>query len=192
MAIQSFLVPVFAITTLVHGIVLPLNDLPDPLPAAVIDAPTCSDKAQGTTSTYTASGNTNVFDISCGEDYYGGDLRSLNTDSFQSCLEACSTEVACTSVAYNNGSCYLKKKLTSAVSDTNVWSAKKKNQPITNAGLSCDGNLSDGTTYPSAKGPFKITCGKDYYGNDLTSTGTDTFEACIQICASTPKCVDVS
>lgn len=47
-------------------------------------------------------------------------------------------------------------------------------------------------TYTSSKGDFKIICGKDYAGNDLPSTNTKTFEACIETCATTDRCVDVS
>lgn len=39
---------------------------------------------------------------------------------------------------------------------------------------------------------FQIHCGTDYYGGDLSNTAAATFEACINTCAATTGCVDVS
>ena len=131
--------------------------------------PTCSDKDQGSTFSYTSSGST--YDVLCGKDYYGGDLRSMQTNTFGDCLSACNTESACVTVAFRDGACYLKSTVTSAVSDANVWSAKKSGAKS----LSCDGKASDGATYTASKGQFKIICGQEYAGGDLTSTSTANF-----------------
>jgi hypothetical protein len=152
--------------------------------------PTCSGKEQGSTFTYTPSSGS-PFDIVCGEDYAGGDLKALATSSFKDCLTACDTEPTCVTVAYRDGACYLKNKVTSAVSNESVWSAKKENVPTSTA-LSCEDNRSDGVTYTASKGHFRIICGKEYPGGDLTSTSTSTFEDCIETCATNAHCIDVS
>ncbi|KAF1931420.1 uncharacterized protein M421DRAFT_418056 [Didymella exigua CBS 183.55] len=125
-------------------------------------------------------------------DYWGGDLRSLQADTFQSCLEACKTETECVSIAYSGTACYLKKNSTPEKPNGGVWSAKRT-RIASNKGLTCgaDGS-SDGKTYTSSKGDFKIICGKDYAGNDLPATSTKTLETCIETCVATDKCVDVS
>jgi hypothetical protein len=131
-----------------------------------------------------------IFQITCGTDYWGGDLRSFQSDTFQGCLAACKTDAECVSVAYGGTSCYLKNILTTGQPNGGVWSAKKT---VTNKSLTCDADgSSDGKTYTSSKGDFKIICGKDYAGNDLPSTSTKSFEACIETCATTDRCVDVS
>lgn len=186
MAVLSFAASALAVAVVVHGAALPQT-----LPSSS-DAPSCLGRAQGTTFTWPTNTEDafGTFQITCGTDYWGGDLRSLEADTFQDCLQACETESQCVSVAYGGTSCYLKNNLTPAQSNSGVWSAKKLN---VNKGLTCDTDgSSDGTTYKSSNGDFKIICGKDYAGNDLPSTSTKTFEACIETCATTTKCVDVS
>lgn len=150
------------------------------------DSPSCVGKDQGSTFSYTAAGKT--YDVLCGADYYGGDLRSLQSDTFGDCLNSCSAETACITVAYRGNTCYLKSTITSSVSDSNVWSAKRSGA----SSLSCENNASDGVTYAASKGQFKIICGKEYYGGDLSSTSATSFEACIETCATTASCIDVS
>lgn len=183
MAVSSlFLTSVLALNTVVNGASLP-NRL------SQRDArPTCLGKDQGSTFDHTTSKGT--YDVRCGEDYWGGDLRSLQAASFNDCLVACDAETSCAAVAYSGSTCYLKNKLTTAVTNTGVWSAKKQNAP--KAGLSCIGGADDGKPYQSSQGEFEIVCGKEYYGGDLSSTTTATFEACIETCATNTQCVDVS
>lgn len=186
MAILSFAGPALAVAFVVHGAALP-QSLTVPS-----DAPSCLGLAQGTTFTWPTNTEdaSSIFQITCGTDYWGGDLRSLQADTFQDCLAACKAESQCVSVAYGGTSCYLKNALTPGQSNSGVWSAKKAK---VNKGLTCDATgSSDGTTYTSSKGDFKIVCGTDYAGNDLPATSTKTFEACIETCATTDKCVDVS
>lgn len=187
MAILSHVVSVAAVAAVVHGAALPQSL------TSQAGAPSCLDQAQGTTFAWSPANNedaSNIFQVICGMDYYGGDLSSLQTDSFEGCLEACSANAQCVSIAYGGTTCYLKSELTRALADTGVWSAKRKS---VQSGLTCNpGSSSDGTTYTTSKGDFKIVCGKDYYGNDLTATSTNNFEACIETCAKTNQCVDVS
>ncbi|KAJ8111422.1 hypothetical protein OPT61_g5977 [Boeremia exigua] len=175
----------FALTSLVNGATLPHRLLNRDTDAA----PTCSGKAQGTVFTYSSSSST--FDVVCGKDYFGGDLRSLQADSFEDCLKACDSEVSCITLAYRDGACYLKSHVASLTSDTAVWSARKQtgSAPL---GLSCVDSASDGQTYQVGSNQFKIVCGQEYYGGDLAYASTSSFETCIAACAANTQCVDVS
>jgi hypothetical protein len=151
--------------------------------------PTCAGKESGAAFSY------GTFDVVCDQDYAGGDLKNLGTASFGECLTACDAEPqsSCVSVAYRDGACYLKSQVTPPVSNVGVWSAKRHVIP-TNTALSCVDNKSDGGTYTaSASGKsFKIICGKEYFGGDLTFTSTSSFEGCIDACAQNAQCIDVS
>jgi hypothetical protein len=149
--------------------------------------PTCSGKEPGSTFSF------GDFDVVCDQDYAGGDLKYVSTASFGDCLAACDAEPnsACVTLAYVNGACYLKNQVTPAVSNVGVWSAKRKVIPTDNA-LSCVNNKSDGATYTAGGKSFKIICGKEYFGGDLTSTSTASFEGCIAACSEKAQCIDVS
>jgi hypothetical protein len=157
-----------------------------PIPA-VESVLTCTGKNQDSPFSYTTSAG--AYDIVCGQDYLNGDMSSAPAETFEDCLTACDAESACVSVAYANGICYLKNQLTTAVSNSAVWSAKKQG---VKRGLSCVDGTDNGETYQTLNGEFKIICGQEYPGGDLTSTGTASFEACIEACASNDDCVDVS
>ncbi|KAK4174304.1 hypothetical protein QBC36DRAFT_243675 [Triangularia setosa] len=61
------------------------------------------------------------------------------------------------------------------------------------ADVSCHNNLSNGTIYKSATGvEFLVLCGVDYGGGDMSAAQTDTFAGCMNLCAETAGCVDVS
>jgi hypothetical protein len=148
---------------------------------------TCTEQNQGSTFTYTTSGG--AYDVLCGQDYLEGDMSSAPAATFKDCLAACDAQSSCVTVAFANGYCYLKNRLTTPVANYAVWSAKKQG---VKRGLSCDNKIDDGKTYQATKGQFKIVCGQEYSGGDLTSTGTASFEECIEACVGNEKCVDVS
>ena len=174
-----FLASTLAIGALVNGASLPVHLTRDV-------EPTCAWKDQGVTFTY-VSGST--FGITCGSDYLGGDLRSFQAATLKDCLVACDGDSACLTVSYTNNICYLKSQLTVAISNSNVWAAKKQNAK---SALSCADKADNGKTYQASKGQFKIICGQEYGGGDLTSTTTASFEACIEACATNTQCIDVS
>jgi hypothetical protein len=177
---------------------------PEPLPTPIEEEPvptpdqpsfpnlpqddlTCVGKAPGAAFTYkTSAGN---YDILCGKDYFSADLRSLQTGTFADCLTACDQEAACVTVSYANGFCYLKNQVTTTVSNASVWAAKKQNAKET---LTCIDKKDDGKMYQASKGQYKVICGKEHAGGDLSSTSTASFEACIEACVGTDGCVDVS
>ncbi|KAF3044328.1 hypothetical protein E8E12_008185 [Didymella heteroderae] len=210
-----------AVAVAVRGAALPQST------ASQGDAPSCLDKAQGTTFQWPTNteGASGIFVVTCGTDYWGGDLRSFQADSFQSCLEACKAEPECVSVAYGGTSCYLKNRLTSGQLNGGIWSAKKTRtnkgltcdmrgrfhtvvtandaaqvwtavrvdaQPFV-YGLTCENNKDDNKTYKAKNGgSYNIECGVDYWGGDLSSMQTSTFEACMDACDAATGCIDVS
>jgi hypothetical protein len=165
---------------------VPTPDQPS-FPNLPQDDLTCVGKAPEAAFTYTTSAGN--YDILCGKDYLSADLRSLQTETFADCLTVCDQEAACVTVAYANGFCYLKNQVTTTVSNANVWAAKKQNAKETST---CIDKKDDGKMYQASKGQYKVICGKEHAGGDLSSTSTASFEACIEACVGTDGCVDVS
>lgn len=156
------------------------------------------------------------FTIECGIDHAGGDLTSLSVVNFQACLDACSANSQCVDVSLSGSACYLKSTLGAAGSSPNIWGAKLvsgesgSNSSIsasatsTQTGSSTSASASptstaivcpdsNGTTYTSSTGQtFLIECGTDHYAGDLTSSNVASFQQCMETCATTPTCVDVS
>ena len=139
-------------------------------------------------TTYTTASSS--YQIHCGTDYYGGDLPSTTTATFEDCLSACDSATGCLAVAYVSGSCYLKSKVNAPTANDGVWGAKRTDAPAQT--LSCANNQSNGTTYQSGQQSYTILCGVDNYGGDISSITTSTLELCIAACDSTNGCIDVS
>lgn len=141
---------------------------------------------------FTASGA--VFNIHCGRDYYGGDIGLVQTDTFAECLTACATTNGCVDVAYNGQNCYMKNQLTSSQQNNNVWGAvlASVEQALDNE-VTCDNGKDNNVVYTAASGDsFVISCATDYYGGDLSSLWTNTFQDCIDACDKTSGCTSVS
>ncbi|KAF4535212.1 Kelch domain-containing protein [Lasiodiplodia theobromae] len=136
------------------------------------------------------------WDIICGTDYAGGDMGVSWVGSFEECIRDCDTTSGCVDVSFVwPNACYKKNALGSPSSVDSVWTAKKKttgSDTSVSTPLSCENSASDGVTYTSSKGTFLIECGIDYAGGDMGSSNTASFEACIEDCASTDGCIDVS
>ncbi|MCJ1332648.1 hypothetical protein MMC10_009341, partial [Thelotrema lepadinum] len=147
----------------------------------------CNDNASDGTTYTTAS---HSYEIHCGTGYYGGDLSSTNTATFEDCLSSCDSATGCLAVAYVSGTCYLKSQVNSPTINSGVWGAKRVDAPAQT--LSCVNKQSDGTTYQSGQRSYSIHCGADYYGGDLSSATTSTLDLCIAACDSTDGCIDVS
>lgn len=95
--------------------------------------------------------------------------------------------------SYINGACYLKHTATTAMDAAHVWTATLVNAQPYVPGLSCDNKKDDGKTYTAKNGgSYTIICSTDYFGGDLSSLQTSTFEACMDACDSTKGCIDVS
>ncbi|KAF3042702.1 hypothetical protein E8E12_008323 [Didymella heteroderae] len=168
-----------------------------PSPSSVSNTLTCDGKNAGSTFSYKTSKAT--YDITCGADYPGGDVKFLWADSFDACVSACDEESGCLTVAFRSGACYLKNQLTVTSSDAGIWAAKKHDADATAkaeataSGPTCVDKASDATSYKTASGKsFKIVCGKEYGGGDLAFASTASFKECIETCSTTSECVDVS
>ncbi|KAF9700726.1 hypothetical protein EKO04_001397 [Ascochyta lentis] len=149
------------------------------------------------------------WEVLCGKDYAGGDMSASSAASFEECINDCDTTQGCVDVSFVwPNSCYKKNKLTTAVDNGSVWTARKKVTASTGGtstdtkntdtktpatqDVTCQDKASDGVKYTSKKGTFLVECGFDHYGGDMGSSSKDTFAACIEDCAATEGCVDIS
>lgn len=173
---------------------LGLASLPASLAGAGPADVTCAGKASDQ-ATYTGASGA-VYQIMCGIDYSGSDLSATSTPTFTGCIDACDAAPGCIDVSYAGESCYLKNRIDQPLERDWVWTAKQVTA-AQSAGastrLTCVDKKSDKTTYTSSTGAtFEILCGVDYAGGDVGATSTATFEACIDACAATAGCIDVS
>jgi len=165
-------------------------------PQLVREIPTCQSKEQD--SKFTFSTPSGVYDIICGNDYFGGDLTSSTADTFEACLLDCDKTDGCISVSYQGNTCYMKNDPKTAVAAPLVTTAKKQGVSIPPStrpkdySLTCENKASDNSIYEAANGKYKIICGKDYAGGDLKSVSVARFEDCIKACDMTDECIDVS
>ena len=151
-------------------------------------AVTCENNASNAT-VYTAQNA--QFDILCGVDYAGGDMGAQGVSTFVECITLCDSTPGCVNVAFAPwGMCYLKNQNTTPSPNSGVWTAKSK---ASLTGLTCIDNFSDKKTYTSAGGAaFDIACGVDYAGGDMSSQNTNSFKECVDVCGSTPGCLNVA
>lgn len=137
----------------------------------------------------------NGFLIACATDYYGGDLTSMNTETFGDCISACETNSACVDVSFvPPNSCYLKQQLTTPSTNDGVWNARRLNiaaPPVDPAdNPNCPGD--DNTSYTVNDISFTIHCYNDYRGGDYGSLPAAHFSDCLAACAGDAQCVDVA
>lgn len=148
----------------------------------------------GTIYTVPASVNSE-YDILCGIDYAGADIKAAHANSFEHCIQMCDETEGCIVVSYggglSGGGCYMKDKLNTANPNGGIWTARSRNLP--EPPVSCENNRSNGTTYTSANGgEFLVLCGVDYGDGDMGVHDIRTFGGCMDKCGSTPGCLDVS
>ena len=64
------------------------------------------------------------FTLSCGVDFYGGDLSSQYAQNYQKCTRACADNADCVAASFTggkgDGDCYLKSKSNGGVINSNV------------------------------------------------------------------------
>lgn len=95
--------------------------------------------------------------------------------------------------SYVGGACYLKYAVIATVDAAQVWTAVRVDAQPFVYGLTCENNKDDKVTYKAKSGgSYTIECGVDYWGGDLSSVQTSTFEACMDACDTATGCVDVS
>lgn len=149
------------------------------------------------------------FTTECGVDHYAGDLTSLNVNSFQHCIDACAQNSQCVDVSLYGTACYMKSNVGAAIANDQIWGAKLQVSGSTSSASTTIGSsttsttasasntavvcpAADNTTIVSNGASFLVECGIDRAGGDMKSLGVSSFQQCIDACATTPGCVDVS
>jgi hypothetical protein len=159
------------------------------------DAP-MSCQNPGTNNTIYNKDTASSFQILCDTDYSGEDIAAVISETFADCIAACDANDACVDVSYGfrTKSCYLKGKVTTTNTVEGIWTALKKTQeqeePKTV--VTCEENASNNTIYKSDDSAFLVLCGFDYGGGDMGGSVQPTFADCMDLCAATQDCVDVS
>ncbi|KAF3009848.1 hypothetical protein E8E13_010523 [Curvularia kusanoi] len=77
--------------------------------------------------------NSQIYQVTCGTDYYGGDLPSQSTDSFEDCAKACANNSQCVAASFvggkGAGTCYLKSSNNGPTINSNVDSIELYTAP---------------------------------------------------------------
>ncbi|GAB1743163.1 hypothetical protein NU219Hw_g9019t1 [Hortaea werneckii] len=166
---------------------------------------------------YTDASN-RTYTVQCGFDHQGGDLKAVNSNSFQGCFPQCDATAGCVGFAYVGGSgpgtCYLKNQVTTGNTNSNVdfaFTNTTSSSTSTQTSGTATGSESSTVTgsqssnAPSATGgpcatytnPFTdannqtyiVECGTDHVGGDLTSVSSPSFGECFSFCDKTTGCV---
>lgn len=173
----------------VNGGIYAARKMPNP------DAPiSCKDPANHNT-TYN-KGTESQYQILCDTDFAGGDLAAIGAETFADCIAACDANDECVDVSYGfrTTTCWLKGQITTANPAEGIWTARKKTEEETGPKtvVTCENNASNNTVYKSGTSSFLVLCGFDYGGGDMGGSAQPTFADCMDACAATEGCVDVS
>lgn len=152
-----------------------------------------------------------IFVIECYLDRKGSDMKMVQVGSLKlsDCIDACSATPGCVDISMSGSACYMKKASRTPISNQAIRGARmvysaNNSTTLPVAGSSSPGSSSfstpdypsaNGTSYTAANGAmFIIECGMDRAGNDLSIVHINSgqLQACMDICSSTSKCVDVS
>ncbi len=159
------------------------------------DAP-ISCKNAGTNNTIYSKDTASSFQIFCDTDYSGEDIAAVISETFGDCIAACDANDACVDVSdgFRTKSCYLKGKVTTTNSVDGIWTALKKVEEHEEhkTFVTCEDNAGNNTIYKSAGSSFLVLCGFDYGGGDMGGSPQETFAGCMDACAATQGCLDVS
>jgi len=176
----------------------------------------------GNDGTNYTTANDHVFVVECGLDRPGGDLSTEQTPSLESCIELCVNTTACVDVSWvygqPDGSCYMKSQQNTPNSNPSVWGARSLNSTGTVTSSSTSNQQappgaqehpgstavnstagpaftcpdSNGTLYSTYNNEtFIIECYLDRPGNSANQQ-TVGLRECLDLCASTTGCADVS
>lgn len=105
-----------------------ISDSSSPAPTKKLS---CLDNADDQ-KTYTAKSG-GAYIVECGVDYVGGDLKSIESTTFQSCMDTCDTTAGCIDVSWVWGKCYMKNALNSKVSLGYVWAGRRTSGPVSSS-----------------------------------------------------------
>jgi hypothetical protein len=88
------------------------------------------------------------YQVDCGKDYFGGDLKALDTTTAERCMDACTATPGCTAASYRGSGCYLKTALNTAINDEGVLGMMRvANMPTTSSSMSS--TMSSTTNVPT-------------------------------------------
>jgi len=137
----------------------------------------------------TIIGTVQQFVLLCGADVLGDTINTTATTSLGACTDACATNhPRCEAVSFDGRQCALKANVFTrqALSSRRVDTAMAQFPQATS---NCD---TLGATSVSGTGNFNVFCGAAITGNDLLQTFSQTFQACMGVCATTAGCSAVS
>lgn len=155
----------------------------------------------------------NGYTVHCSSDSSVGAYSNAQaSSSYLDCMTACdsASSTNCIGFVYvggrngvGGGTCWLKQQMGSftqagganyiAASKPKVVAAASASSagPTSTSAPTCPG--SNSTNYLSSSGSaFAIECGMDRPGGDIGNTQVSSFQQCIETCANTTGCVDVS
>jgi hypothetical protein len=72
------------------------------------------------------------YTVECGVDYAGGDLKSIDSTTFQSCMDTCDTTAGCIDVSWVWGKCYMNA-LNPKVILGHVWTGRMTGRPVSSS-----------------------------------------------------------
>jgi hypothetical protein len=149
------------------------------------------------------------YQLSCGEDHYGGDLSDARSATFLGCVPICNANPDCIGFSYMPGTCYLKHKLTGEKAFNDVdfalnlarkpgyrpSSPSSSASPITppvstpNPAAGSCGSISTDKYTNESNEVYTIECGRDHLGGDIGAKEGKTFVDCMGICDKTKQCI---
>lgn len=180
-----------------------------------VSASTSCPASNGTTF---AASNGAKFEVECGFDRAGGDIKMVFYGSFEDCINGCASTPSCVDVTFLGNACWMKSsvkpvrytnasgaRLITAVGTiilppvtstataslaTPTGSASTSQSSVSVSNVSCP--TADGQDYLSGNSHYTIECGQDRAGGDFSMGYTHTLGDCISKCAATSGCVDIS
>ncbi|KAF2155491.1 hypothetical protein K461DRAFT_290519 [Myriangium duriaei CBS 260.36] len=136
-------------------------------------------------NTIYTSANNNRFIVECGFDRPANDVAGAFTDNYEACLEYCTLNMGCLTVAFTGNACYMRNIINPPRYDNTIWGGRLIST------ISCP--ASNNTIYVTRNGArYVIECGFNRSWGDISSLRTDSYESCLEVCTQTPGCLDVS
>ncbi|KAF2163575.1 hypothetical protein M409DRAFT_57458 [Zasmidium cellare ATCC 36951] len=179
-----------------------------------IAAGSCEALAKGSGPSQFTDEFGSLYKITCKHDIPGGNLKAVTSPTFQDCFAQCDQTLNCVGFSWLNGYCYLKTFQQNSISESPADVAVKVRAgpgvpgtvtggvgnscatitmpqisatsvvptPLVSAGASCK-------QLPPQVGLYKVTCGYDANGGDLSLAQANSFSACVPLCDTMPKCI---
>ncbi|TKX19229.1 hypothetical protein C1H76_8607 [Elsinoe australis] len=115
----------------------------------------------------------------------------VSSSSTTTTTTVAATSAAASSAAASSAVTTTKSTTTTTTKSTTTISTQQPGATFTTA-PTCPGSNSTYYQSPSTGSLFLIECGIDHQGGDMASKSVNSFQECIEACASTTGCVDIS